>query len=375
LDGNRIEYLYAGSVELNDMSNTVAFIPFDASEQAEVPIEETESILSILYDVEVNIGTTELYVLLSKSKSENFQLVCTGALNLTNGATDIPKIVGSIGSTEGSIYYETPVVSKVEMEIRQASATWSGDLYNPEISFLGEETFWSTPNEISSELSNNSKRVPVIVELAIKNKNLDDFDIEFDIRSEDQSVQSVLAPLTDETRSTYAMNMMVYGRVNANGNEDPYLGYQQIVDKLNEISRRNFNETELSFHIAKDSKEVTTLEDLYNSLGYNFSKKLLKDKLRVTIGGSLDLNNSEGSNSELLEKIKVEYNLLKKPDLNLQLSRDNSYKGPIEGQVDQSSVGVSVNFEFDNIFRRKKRKKERKEMKETQEIKKRQKIK
>ncbi|MFT6245509.1 MAG: hypothetical protein ACJAXI_002281 [Crocinitomicaceae bacterium] len=209
----------------------------------------------------------------------------------------------------------------------------------------------------------------------MKNKNLDDFDIEFDIRSEDQSVQSVLAPLTDETRSTYAMNMMVYGRVNANGNEDPYLGYQQIVDKLNEISRRNFNETELSFHIAKDSKEVTTLEDLYNSLGYNFSKKLLKDKLRVTIGGSLDLNNSEGSNSELLEKIKVEYNLLKKPDLNLQLSRDNSYKGPIEGQVDQSSVGVSVNFEFDNIFRRKKRKKERKEMKETQEIKKRQKIK
>ena len=375
LDGNRIEYLYAENVELNDMSNTVAFIPFDASELAEEPVEEAESILSILYDVEVNIGTTELYVLLSKSKSENFQLVCTGALNLTNGATDIPKIVGSIESTEGSIYYETPVVSKVEMEIREASATWSGDLYNPEISFLGEETFWSTPNEISSELSNNSKRVPVIVELAIKNKSLDNFDIEFDIRSEDQSVQSVLAPLTDETRSTYAMNMIVYGRVNANGNEDPYLGYQQIVDKLNEISRRNFNETELSFHIAKDSKEVTTLEDLYNSLGYNFSKKLLNDKLKVTIGGSLDLNNSEGSNSELLEKIKVEYNLLKKPDLNFQLSRDNSYKGPIEGQVDQSSVGVSVNFEFDNIFRRKKRKKERKEVKETQEIKKRQKIK
>ncbi len=372
LDGNRIEYLYDGSVELNDMSSTVAFIPFDAPEQTEELPEETESALSILYDVEVNIGTTELYVLLSKSKNENFQMVCNGELNLTNGATDVPNIIGSIRSNEGSIYYETPMVSKVKMEIREASATWAGDLYNPEISFVGEETFWSTPNEISSQLSNNSKRVPVIVELAIKDKKLDDFDIEFDIRSEDQNVQSVLAPLTDETRATYALNMLVYGKVNANGNEDPYLGYQQIVDKLNEISRRNFNETKLSFHLAKDSKEVKTLEDLYSNLGYNFSKRLLNDKLRVTIGGSLDLSQTEGSSSELLEKVKVEYNLLKKPDLNIELSRDNSYKGPIEGQVDQSSIGVSVNFEFDNIFRRKKRKKERKEMKE---IKKRQNIK
>jgi hypothetical protein len=357
LNGNRIEYLYAGDVELNDMSNTVAFIPFDepVTESTET-IEVSDGSIPIRYDVDLNIGNTDLYVLLSKGKNEYFQVTCNGKLNVTNGENEIPEIYGSIQSTEGNIYYETPAVSKVDMVIREASATWAGDLFNPEIFFIGEETFYATPYEMSKELSGKSKRVPVIVELAIRNKTLDAFDIEFDIRSEDQSVQSVLAPLTEETRATYAMSMMIYGKINTEGEDDPYLGYQQIVDKLNEISRRNFNETELSFHLSNETKEVTNLEDLYNNLGYNFSKKLLHDNLKITIGGSLNLDNSETSNSELLDTIQVEYNLLEKPDLNLQLSRDNTYKGPIEGQVDQSSVGVSVNFEFDNLFKRKKKK-------------------
>lgn len=353
LSGNRIEYLYVGDVELDDMSNTVAFIPFNSPSHTPEVVEETDLGIPLQYNIDLNIGNTDLYVLLSKGKNEYFQVTCTGALKVMNGQTDYPDVSGSIQSSEGNIYYETPMVSKVEMKIREASATWNGDLFNPELFFLGEETFWATPNEMSSELSNNSKRVPVIVEVAIKNKKLDNFDLEFDIRSDDQSVQGILAPLTEETRSAYAMNMMVYGRINTSGNEDPYLGYQQIVDKLNEISRRNFKNTELAFYISSDSKDVTEIEDLYNNLGYHFSKKLLNDNLKITIGGSLDLGNSGESNSELLEKIKVEYNLLAKPEINLELSRDNTYKGPIDGQVDQSSVGVSFNLEFDNLFTRK----------------------
>ncbi len=351
LDGNSIEYLYESKVKLEDRSETVAFITFEETEEK---IEVQRKKYNIDYDVDLNIGNTEIYVLLSKTANEYFRLNCFGEINLETGNQMTPNAFGKLESIGGHVYYEVPLISDIQLNIKKANVNWSGNLFNPKITFLGEEIFRVFPNEISSELSKDGERVPVAVDVEINDHSVNDIVLNFNIKSNNPEVQNYLSTLTQNTRSDYAVSMLVYGKVNQ-GSESTKSGYESVVNKLNEISRRNFKNMDLSFRVEKYKNDPTAKKENYNKIGVDLSRNFMRDKLRVSAGGSMDVNNSQ-NNSPLSGYAKITYQLRKKPDVYLMTSHTSNYQGPLIGRVDQSSVGVEVNFEFDNLFKRNKKK-------------------
>ncbi len=352
LDGNNIEYAYESTVKLEDRSKTVTFMSFDETEKKE---EVKRKKYKIEYDVDLNIGNTEIYFLLSKTANEYFRLNCFGQINLETGTLMTPNAFGKLESIGGHVYYEVPLISDVQLDIKKAILNWEGDIFEPKISFIGEEVFRVLPNEVSSDLTSKGEKVPVIVDVEIDNRTLEDIAIDFDIKSNDATVQNYLASLPQGTRSDYAVSMLVYGKINRDA-ESTKSSYESIVNKLNEISRRNFKNMDLSFRIDQYKNQPSAKTENYNKIGVDLSRNFLKDKLRVSAGGTMDVNNGD-KNSPLSGYAKITYQLRKKPDVYLMTSHTNNYQGPLVGRVDQSSIGIEVDFEFDNLFKRNKKQK------------------
>jgi len=64
------------------------------------------------------------------------------------------------------------------------------------------------------------------------------FAIKFDISSENADVQNMLNSLPADTKENYALNMLVFGKVNSDADKSKSM-MGGVVNKLNEISRRN----------------------------------------------------------------------------------------------------------------------------------------
>ncbi len=346
LDGNKIEYIYESEVTLNDRSKTVTFMDFDKPDNNNRKVENRN--YRIDYDVDINLGKTELYVLLSQTANEYFRLNCFGELFLENGKGMEPSAFGKLESINGFVYYEAPVVSDIKLNIEKANLKWEGDLFNPKIDFLGTEVFHVFPNEVSADLTSDGERVPVKVDVIINNHTLDDFQINFDIESNQEDVQNYLASQTANTRSDYAVSMLVYGKINRDA-ESSKSGYEAIVGKLNELARRNFKNTDVSFRVEKYPNKPGSAKSNYNKVGFDLSRNFLKDNLRVTVGGSMRING--GSTSNMFGYAKVSYQVSEKPNTSVMVSHTNQYKGPLFGRVNQTSAGVEFKFEFDNILK------------------------
>nr|MCU0360822.1 translocation/assembly module TamB [Bacteroidia bacterium] len=351
LKGGTVFHYYKGTVSLNE-SEDVIFTSFAESERIQLVKKKSMLPFSLDWNVDVNLGSTDIYVLFNKSNQEYARLNASGNLQLRTGADMIPDIFGTVLSTNGKVYYEVPMVSDIEMSISLAKIDWRGDPRNPLISFKGVETFRVTPNEMSPALEDKKNRVPVFVEAIVDEKPLKSIQLNFEISSANAAVQNMLMALPIETRETYAINMLVFGRINS-GTESGNATMTSVVKKMNEISRRNIKNADLSFHVDNTNTENPDGSKDPNKIGYSFTKGFRNERVKITVGGDFELGqHTSTSRSSPLGTIQLEYVLRENPDISLLLQRENSYRGPIEGQVDESGVIFKYSKQFKNIFRR-----------------------
>lgn len=352
--GAKINYFYKSGVSLDSRDDVITFVHF---EKEESPQSTRKSKLKpINWNVNMNIGSTDLYVLISKTEQEYARLNASGELQLRKGKGITPLLLGTIQSSQGKVYYDAPVISTIELDIKSAKAQWFGEIANPVLSFNGSETFRVTPNEMSQDLKNNKDKIPVYVFVKVDQKPLNNLEISFDISSENSDVQTQLNALPTETREAYALNMLIFGKINSNAHEGSSV-LDGVVNKLNEISRRNIKNAELDFHLDNYNEIKGVNTDAFNNLGYNFSKGFFQKRVKISIGGSVGFGNSSSAESQKfspLDNIQLEYVLNKKPDISLFLSKNNTYRGPIDGRVDESTIGIGYSMNFDNLFKQKK---------------------
>lgn len=351
--GATVEYFLKNAVSLDSRDDVISFIKF---EEEGIPKVKKSKTKPIDWNVNITIGSTDLYVLISKTEQEYARLNATGDLQLRKGAEIAPLLFGTIQSNQGKVYYDAPVISNIELDINSAKAQWFGEIDNPVLSFNGSETFRVTPNEMSPDLKNTKDKVPVFVNVKVNQKTLNDFKIAFDISSENGEVQTKLNALPAETRETYAINMLIFGKINSNAQDGSSM-MEGVVNKLNEISRRNIKNADLAFHVDNynQSKGMTT--DAFNNFGYNFSKGFFQKRVKFSIGGNFGFGSSSSAEAQKFtpfDNIQLEYVLNKKPDISLYLSKNNTYRGPIDGRVDESSIGLGYSMTFDNLFKMKK---------------------
>ena len=351
-ENGNIEYFYKGAVSLNSSNELVIFKDFSAEEKKDKRNLARKKI-HLNYNVNVDIENTSIYVLLSKTNQEYARLFPSGSLKLQTGNGYLPNVYGKIESYEGKVYYQAPLIQDIELNVDIAKMSWNGAIDNPIINFKAHQIFRVTPNEMSNDLSNKTERVPVIVTTKINNKTFHDFELNFDIKSENTEIQNIINSLPPEAKETAAINMMLFGKLN-NDADKSKSSLSGVVGKMNEISRRNIKNADLTFHV--DNHSINNIDDgSADQIGYTFSKGFVHKRLKLSVGGDLSTSQNtqtQGTQNYLINNVQLKYLIKENPGIFIQLCRANTYKGPFEGQVDESSIGIGFSQEKKNLFKR-----------------------
>jgi hypothetical protein len=87
-------------------------------------------------------------------------------------------------------------------------------------------------------------------------------------------------------------------------------------------------------------------------LNVTVSKKLLNDRLRVSVGSNFELegpSNANQSSSNPSGDVAVDYQLTKDGRYLIRVYRMNEYEGVLEGQVIETGASFILVFDYDKI--------------------------
>ena len=141
-----------------------------------------------------------------------------------------------------------------------------------------------------------------------------------------------------------------------------------LSDQLNNLAGNLIAGVELDFNL--DSKEDYSTGEKENRTDLNIgvSKRLLNDRLKITIGSSFGIEGSERENEQstnIAGDISAEYSLSKDGRYMLRAYRKDEYQVALQGQVIETGVGfvITMSYEkFKEIFERRREKKELREL-------------
>jgi hypothetical protein len=347
-----IHYLYKSSVSLDDREKVLTFNSLTYTKQTATqnPVKPTGV---TNWNVDVNFGKTELYITLDETVQDYAKLTATGNLQLRKGVGNMPLVSGSITSSEGSLFYDAPMVSDLNLKIQKASVDWKGEFTKPTVTFKGSEVFRVPSSDIPGSDKNKKDQISATVLALVDNCELDNFIIHFDVKSNNATLANYLQSMPPENRETTAINLLLFGSLNSfSGGMGGSSPLSTVVSKLNELSRKNIKKADLSFYIDSETAETSVMGTV-NKLGYSFSEGILNQKVRVTLGGNVDFSDNAPTASKKfnpLGTIQLEYKLSENPDISIFASRKDIYKGVVDGQVSVSSAGFSFQRKFRNLF-------------------------
>jgi hypothetical protein len=359
LSSSNIGYRYNSEVNVGRLDDEIDFVSFtDTLTENDSPkIVVLKS--RIDWELDMNFSKTKIYVLLSEISNDYVRMTANGKLKFRTGSSMIPQLYGKIESNSGSIFYDAPMVSDLDLKITKALIRFTGDTKNPTVSFSGTETFKVSTSDIPGQSNKKGVLVPVEVIAKVKESPLDEFELKFDLRSDNGEMGSYIDGLPADTREKYAMNLLLSGSMDGVG-QDGNSTMQAVVSKLNELSRRNIQSADLAFYLDTEQGLDAGGDQNINTLGYDFSKGFFDDKVNVSVGGEVVLESDVADGRKQfnpLGNVEVNYQIKQDPEIKIFASRKNSYLGAVDGQIDQYAVGISFSKWFKNIFHKKESKK------------------
>jgi hypothetical protein len=150
-----------------------------------------------------------------------------------------------------------------------------------------------------------------------------------------------------------------------------------LSEQLNSLTENLIQGVDINFDLATTQDFTTGTQQNRTDLNVGISKRLLSDRLTVSVGSNFELQGpmqSNQQNSNLAGNIAINYKLSKDGKYMLRAYRKNDYTGQIEGYVVETGLSfiISVDFnKFNQIFTTKEqRRKKRQVKKQNKEIKK-----
>lgn len=141
-----------------------------------------------------------------------------------------------------------------------------------------------------------------------------------------------------------------------------------LSEQLNNLAGNLIAGIELDFNLDSTEDYSTGEKENRTDLNIGVSKKLLNDRLKVTIGSNFGLEGSERENEQstnIAGDISAEYMLSKDGRYMLRAYRKDEYQVALQGQVVETGVGfvITMSYEkFKEIFERRREKKELREL-------------
>ncbi len=143
-----------------------------------------------------------------------------------------------------------------------------------------------------------------------------------------------------------------------------------MTEQLNQLAAGLVKGVDLNFGIDASDDYTTGERQSRTDLNVGISKKLLNDRLTVTVGSNFEIEGQQNSNRQatnIADNITLDYRLSEDGRYMLRGYRKNDYQGVIDGYVVETGIGFIITVDYNRfreIFRKKKTPEQRKKDRE-----------
>lgn len=354
-------------------------------------------------DVSVNIEVSKeakLSIIIDKANGDFVKL--QGEAELTGGidASGKTTLVGVYEVEKGA--YELSVsLLKRKFDIQKGSTiTWTGE---PTSAIMDITAVYKTnaapidlveqqlSGESASILNQYKQRIPFNTLLKMKGELLKP-QISFDITTDDKNnavssdvVNNVDAKLAQLRTEEAEMNKQVFALLLLNRfiGENPFESgagmsaesmARQSVSKilsqqLNNLASGLIKGVDIDLGLDSSEDYSTGEKNTRTDLNVGLSKKLLNDRLKVTVGSNFALEGEARPNestTNIAGDVTVDYTLSKDGRYMLRAYRKDEYQVALQGQIVETGVGFIITLDYDKfreIFQKAKKDRRKKENK------------
>jgi hypothetical protein len=293
---------------------------------------------------------------LSASGSDRVQVLPSGSLVYSQSYMGDTRLNGQLNIGGGTVRYTPPIMGEKLFEIQPDSyILWNGEMMNPILNLKAVNKMKATVNMDGQ----NSRVVNFDITLAVTN-TLSNMGILFDVSTnDDATVQNQLKTMSDDQRSTQAMNMLITNTYSGNvAASAASLGenalYSFLTSKLNSWAASNIRGVDLSFGIDQYDKTIDGRNSSSMSYSYQVSKSLFDNKFKIVVGGNYTTDASADENfaQNLISDISFEYTLRQTSTLNMyfKLFRHSDFESILEGEITEMGAGFVLKHRIANFY-------------------------
>lgn len=138
-----------------------------------------------------------------------------------------------------------------------------------------------------------------------------------------------------------------------------------MTEQLNRLAADLVKGVDLNFDVSSSEDYTTGERQDRTDLNVGLSKKLLNDRLTVTVGSNFELEGPQNSNQQstnIAGNVAIDYRLSKDGRYMLRGYRKNEYQGVIDGYIVETGVGFIITVDYNrfrDIFRKQKTQEQR----------------
>lgn len=357
-------------------------------------------------DVSVNIEISKkakMSLLIDKANGDFVKL--QGEAELTGGIDPSGKttLVG-VYEVESGSYEMTVSVLKRKFDIQKGSTiTWTGEPTTANLDITAVYKTEAAPidlveqqisGEQASTLNQFKQRIPFSTLLKMKGELLKPV-ITFDITTDEKNnaVSSTVTDIVDQKLAQLRtqeseMNKQVFALLLLNRfiGENPFesgaglsgeMLARQSVSKilsqqLNNLASDLIKGVDLNFDLESSEDYSTGSKNTRTDLNVGLSKKLLNDRLKVSVGSNFALEGEARQNENMTNiagDVTVDYSLSRDGRYMLRAYRKNEYQVALQGQIVETGVGFIITLDYDkfrDIFQKSKNRKQKESRKNQQ---------
>ncbi|WP_336716827.1 translocation/assembly module TamB domain-containing protein [Chryseobacterium mucoviscidosis] len=357
-------------------------------------------------DVNVNIEISKkakMSLLIDKANGDFVKL--QGEAELTGGIDPSGKttLVG-VYEVESGSYEMTVSVLKRKFDIQKGSTiTWTGEPTTANLDITALYKTEAAPidlveqqisGEQASTLNQFKQRIPFSTLLKMKGELLKPV-ITFDITTDEKNnaVSSTVTDIVDQKLAQLRtqeseMNKQVFALLLLNRfiGENPFesgaglsgeMLARQSVSKilsqqLNNLASDLIKGVDLNFDLESSEDYSTGSKNTRTDLNVGLSKKLLNDRLKVSVGSNFALEGEARQNENMTNiagDVTVDYSLSRDGRYMLRAYRKNEYQVALQGQIVETGVGFIITLDYDkfrDIFQKSKNRKQKESRKNQQ---------
>ncbi|MGI9652878.1 translocation/assembly module TamB domain-containing protein [Chryseobacterium sp. RLHN22] len=340
-------------------------------------------------DVNVNIELSKeakMSIIIDKANGDFVKL--QGEADLTGGIDPSGKttLVGVYQVEKGS--YEMSVsVLKRKFDIQKGSTiTWTGEPTTANLDITAIYKTQTAPIDLveqqvdQNELNQFKQRIPFNTLLILKGELLKPV-ISFDITTDEknnavssavtETVEGKLAQLREDENE---MNKQVFALLLLNRfiGENPFESNsglsaetmaRQSVSKIlsqqiNNLASDLIKGVDLNFDLESTEDYSTGKQNTRTDLNVDISKKLLNDRLKVSVGSNFGVEGEARQNentTNIAGDVTIDYALSKDGRYTLRAYRKNEYQVALQGQIVETGLGFVITLDYDkfrDIFRK-----------------------